>query len=106
MKMLRNKSKVAIALFLSLSFAVSLFAVLPTAKGVIAVPDRPTGAYISVNPPLIGINQPLTVNAWVYPQASGPQYELGYSYPMIFHKIKETLTRQDGSKEIFMPLIG
>src|SRR3990170_5018595 len=106
MKKMRNKSKIAIALFLSLSFAVSLFAVLPTAKGVIAVPDRPTGAYISVNPPLIGINQPLTVNAWVYPQASGPQYELGYSYPMIFHNLTVTFTRPDGSKDTFMPLHG
>src|SRR3990170_899426 len=103
---MRNKSKVAIALFLVLSFAVSMFAVLPNAKGVIAVPDRPTGAFISTNPDLIGINQELTVNLWVYPSPNGPNFEMGRTYPMIFHNIAVTFTMPDGSKDTFMPLHG
>src|SRR4030066_373207 len=101
-----KKLKIAIALFLSLSFAISLFAVLPTAKGVIAVPDRPTGAFISTNPDLIGINQELTVNLWVYPSPNGPNFEMGRTYPMIFHDIMVAFTRPDGSKDTFMPLHG
>src|SRR4030067_2252334 len=78
MKIMRNKSKVAIATLLMLSFAISMFAVLPAAYGLYtAVPDRATGAYISTNPDLIGINQELTVNLWVYPSPTGPHFEMG-----------------------------
>src|SRR3990170_8280956 len=114
MKMLRNKSKVAIAILLLLSFAISMFAVLPTVKGQITkVPDRETGAYISVNPHLIGINQELTVNLWVYPSPDGPHGEMsnlltGYGglIGMHFRNLTVTFTRPDGSKDTFMPLHG
>ena len=67
-----NKLKTAIALFLVLSFTVSLFAILPNAAGqVIAVPDQQTGSYVSVIPKVVGVNQDLTVNTWVYPCPSG-----------------------------------
>src|SRR4030067_1273379 len=113
MKMLRNKSKIAIALLLTLSFAVSLFVVLPAAGAVIAVPDRPLGAFISTNPDLIGLNQPLTVNLWLYPSPAGPNFEMGSALKgfggvqgMHFTDVTVTFTRPDGSKDTFMPLTG
>ena len=69
-----KKLKIAIALFLALSFVVSLFAVLPNAAAqVVKMPDIVTGSFASVNPHLIGTGQDLTVNLWVYPSQSGPQ---------------------------------
>src|SRR3972149_1789898 len=97
-----KKLKIAIALFLSLSFAVSMFAVLPNAKGVIAVPDRPTGAYISTNPDLIGINQELTENLWFSPSPAGRKVELGRLFPGVFTGLAITFARPDGSKDTFM----
>src|SRR3990170_7206444 len=114
MKIMQKKSKIAIALFLMLSFAVSMFAVLPNAEGqVIKVPDRDTGAYISTNPDLIGINQELTVNLWVYPSPTGPHFEMGSQVVehggvqgIHFDNLTVTFTRPDGSKDTFMPLDG
>src|SRR4030067_976095 len=113
--MLRNKSKVAIALLLTLSFAISMFAVLPNANGAVtAVPDRATGAYISTNPDVIGINQELTVNLWVYPSPDGPHGEMGLAQTGLtgalvgihFTDLTVTFTRPDGSKDTFMPAFG
>src|SRR4030067_1936082 len=110
MKIMRNKSKVAIATLLMLSFAISMFAVLPAAYGLYtAVPDRATGAYISTNPDLIGINQELTVNLWVYPSPTGPHFEMGRGATSLlahYENIAVTFTRPDGSKDTFMPLDG
>src|SRR3972149_3958429 len=113
MKKMRNKSKIAIALLLMLSFAVSMFAVLPTAKGVIAVPARDTGAFISTNPDLLGLGQEITVNLWIYPSPAGPNYEMGSALRgyggvqgITFDEITVTFTRPDGSKDTFMPLDG
>src|SRR4030067_1054858 len=109
MKIMRNKSKVAIALFLALSFAVSMLAVLPTAGQITKLPDRETGTFLSVNPPLIGARQPLTINLWVFPSPNGPQYEMGTPMNylgtggMHYWNITIPLTRPDGSKDIFMP---
>src|SRR4030066_2401811 len=107
-----KKLKIAIALFLVLSFAVSMFAVLPNVKGqVIKVPDRETGSYISTNPDVTGVNQELTVNLWVLPSPNGPQYEIGTTLKGIggyqgahFANVTITFTRPDGSKDTFMPL--
>src|SRR4030067_77 len=118
MKIMRNKSKVAIAILLMLSFAISMFAVLPNANAaVISKPDRPTGAYLSVNPPLLGVGQPLTVSIQIYPSPNGPNIEMGASfrdqnatgyngqplYGAHFEGITVTLTRTDGSKETILP---
>ena len=113
-KMLRNKSKIAIATLLTLSFAVSMFAVLPNVKSqIITFPDRPTTAYLSVNPTLIGLNQPLTVNLQVYPPPLGPNYESGTLLTghgglngLHFENLTVTFTRPDGSKDTFMPEEG
>src|SRR4030067_2697682 len=112
-----NKSKVAIATLLMLTFAISLITGVPTAGQIIKKPDRATLAYISVNPTLIGVGQPLTVNMWVYPSPSGPNFEIGaaitgYSDPthqfqgIHFNNLTATFTRPDGSKDTFMPLDG
>src|SRR4030065_1839547 len=103
-----KKVKIAIALCLTLSFAVSMFAVLPAAYGLYtAVPDRATGAYISTNPDLIGISQDLTVSLWVYPSPTGPHFEMGRGAGSIlntFQDIAVTFTRPDGSKDTFIAL--
>src|SRR4030066_2515041 len=101
-----KKLKIAIALFLVLSFAVSLIAIMPTAAQITAVRDRPTGAYISTNPDLIGLNQEITVNLWVYPSPNGPNFEMGTTHPMVFNDLEVTFTRPDGSKDIFKPMHG
>ena len=98
MKTMRNKSKIAIALFLVLSFAISMFAVLPTVNA--AQITRKTGAYITVNPKTVGIGQTLTVNAFILPSPSGPQYEW---FDYWFSNLTVTFTRPDGSTDSFMP---
>ena len=104
-----NKIKtVTIAFVLMLTIAATFTTLLPTVTGqVTPVPNRSTGAYLSVNPPLIGLDQPLTVNLWVYPAPSGPNFETP-SRPnqMRYHNITITFTRPDGTKDTFMPLDG
>src|SRR4030067_2466192 len=98
MKMLRNKSKVAIAILLMLSFAISLFAVFPSVHA--AQIRRKTGAYITVNPKTVGMGQTLTVNAFILPSPGGPQYEW---FDYVFHDLTVTFTRPDGTTCRFMP---
>ena len=49
--LLKRNLSATVALLLVLSFAVSLITALPAVSAQTAVPDRYTGAYISVNPP-------------------------------------------------------
>ena len=113
MKISINKTMTAtIALILMLTMVASLTC-LPAANAVTAVPDRPTGAYISTNPDLVGLGQEITVNAWIYPSPAGPNYEMGTALHgfggvegMHFNNLKVTFTRPDGSKDTFMPLDG
>jgi len=109
----------SVGIILILLFAVSAVVIaVPIANSaLIAVPDRNTYAYISVNPPLIGAGQPLLVNLWVYPSPNGPNFEMGsaivnssdptHAYQGLhYNNITCTFTRPDGSKDTFMPLDG
>ena len=107
MKLLMNRKMSAlIAIFLMSTIAFSLSASFPVASAVIAMPDRPTGAYASVNPKVTGVNQDLTVNLWVYPSPNGPHGEGGVTSPYFFWNVSATFTRPDGSKDTFMPTMG
>src|SRR3989304_2538817 len=77
MKIKKEHLSAAIAIALMLTIAATLMTCLPAANAVTAVPDRPTGAYISTNPDLLGLGQELTVNMWVYPSPNGPNQEMG-----------------------------
>jgi len=123
-----NKKLIAtITLILTLTFT-TIVTFLPAASAqIISVPDRPTGPMLSVNPTVIGVNQPLTVNIQIYPTISGPNTEMGsYSgygrhairyenatgydgnplYGLHYENVTATFTRPDGSKDTFMPLDG
>src|SRR3990172_268618 len=95
MKISMNRTMSAtFALFLMLTIAASLLTCLPAANAqVIAMPDRPTGSFVSVNPEVTGVNQDLTVNLWVYPSPNGPHGEGGVTNPLFFWNLTATFTR-------------
>ncbi len=66
---------------------------------------RQTKAYLSVSPSVIGLNQPLTVNLWVYPSPAGPHFSGGVALQDFFN-ISVTFTRPDGTTDTFMPTDG
>ncbi len=120
----KSNTVFAVALILVLALS-STIAFLPANADPISVPNRPTGAYLSVNPSLIGLNQPLTVNIQIYPSPAGPNIEAGSSWSgnifnygnqtgydgtplagMHFTNVTATFTRPDGTKDTFLPLDG
>src|SRR4030067_3518974 len=113
MKIKKKHLSAAIAFALMLTIAATLMTCLPTANAQeISVPDRPTGNYLSVRPPLLGINQELTVNIAIYPSPNGPRGEMGTHIDhmdtggMHFWNVSVTFTKPDGSKDTFMPTSG
>jgi hypothetical protein len=70
------------------------------------VPNRKTTAYLSVNPKLVGLNQEMTVNMWIYPSPTGPHFSGGRLAQMEFTGLTITFTRPDGTKDTFMPTDG
>jgi hypothetical protein len=105
-KILNQKTPLATVLILLLALSIAI-AVSPNAGAAQTVPDRKTGAYLSTNPDIIGLNQPLTVNLWIYPSPVGPNFE-GASTTALqsFDNITITFTRPDGTKDTFMPTDG
>jgi hypothetical protein len=100
MKKFRNRTT-AIIMFLLMTFAI-LTPMLSTANAEIVIPERSTKAYLSVNPPFIGLTQPLTVNLWIYPAPSGPNFEI---VPLLsFDNLTVTIVSPDGSKDTFKPV--
>jgi outer membrane protein assembly factor BamB len=104
-KRLKGPMLSAVALFTMFLISATMISI-PTTNAQIAVPERKTAGYISVNPHTIGLNQELTVNLWIYPAPAGPHFEAGYTNPTYFHNITVTFARPDGTKDTFMPLDG
>jgi outer membrane protein assembly factor BamB len=100
----RRNAVFAVALILLLALSATL-TILPFAVAE-AVPDRNTGAYLSVNPHVIGTGQQMLVNLWIYPSPCGPNFEMGSPSPWHFNNITVTFTRPDGTKDTFAPLDG
>ncbi|MGD6809878.1 MAG: PQQ-binding-like beta-propeller repeat protein [Candidatus Bathyarchaeia archaeon] len=96
-----NKMLYALALTLVLTLSSTL-TVIPLVNST-AVPDRATSSFISVNPKVIGLNQDLTVNLWIYPP---PQLPALHIAALTFENVTVTFTRPDGSKDTFMPVDG
>jgi hypothetical protein len=100
MKKQNNIPKGLLAVLLA---AAMLLAIVPATYGQ-TQSTRATAAYLSVNPKVVGLNQQLTVNAWIYPPPAGPT-----SFAQIlvyFHNVTVTFTRPDGTKDSFMPVDG
>src|SRR3990172_7890750 len=66
---------------------------------------RVTSTTISVVPPVIGVNQDLTVNMFIWPPPSPPDYYARTTavQDMYFEGVMVTFTRPDGSKDTFLP---
>jgi hypothetical protein len=82
-----NKMLYALALTLVLTLSSTL-TVIPLANST-AVPDRTTSSFISVNPKVIGLNQDLTVNLWIYPP---PQLPALHIAALTFENVTVTFT--------------
>ena len=99
--MKNRKTKTIFALVFVLLLNISaIMATAPTASSQTA-PTRKTAAYLSVAPNLIGLDQQLTVNLWVYPAPATLSFAW---YHKAFEGITVTFTRPDGSKDSFMPV--
>jgi hypothetical protein len=101
---LKKSTAVAVILLMTLGLGAAVFD-----ANAVAAPDRETGAFISVNPPLIGLTQPLTVNLWCFPSPAGPNFEGVVAAQNVlagYHNLTITFTRPDGSKDTFMPTHG
>src|SRR4030066_2552388 len=104
MKSSRNKLFALFALVLML--VVGFVAVLPAAFArYYTTTTRVTSTTISVVPPVIGVNQDLTVNIFIWPPPSPPDYYARTTavQDMYFEGVTVTFTRPDGSKDTFMP---
>ncbi len=65
---MKTNSKRQSILCAVLLIALMAVALVPAANADLVNPvDRDAGAYLSVNPHLIGLTQPLLVNLWIYP---------------------------------------
>jgi len=94
MKMLKNKTATAIALFLVLTIAVTLVA-LPAANAHTPAWTIPTYAFINVAPNPVGVGQTAYVNFWldkVPPTVEG-------NWGMHWHNMKVTVTKPNGDTE-------
>ena len=109
MKMLKNKTATAIALFLVLTIAITLVA-LPIANAHTPAWNIPTYAYILTAPSTIGVGQTTLVYMWldaVYGVAGGNTAAVGtngstasaalISNGYRFHNYKLTITAPDGT---------
>jgi hypothetical protein len=96
-----NKKTLCTIAFILLLATSTMIASLSTATA--QIPTRKTTAYLSVNPHLIGKDQPLTVNMWVYPSPATRTFTW---YAQGFEDLTVTFTRPDGSKDTFMPVEG
>ena len=100
----RNKTKTtAVSFILLLVLSVSA-SILPAAYSA-AVPSRKVGAYLSVAPKLLGVNQELTVNCVIWPSPAGPTF-YGADFALRYEgyrNVTVTFTKPDGSTETFMP---
>ena len=99
MRISANKSKnTLIALFLMVTFAVSLIA-LPAANAHTPPWTIPTYAFLNVAPSPVGVGQTAYVNFWldkVPPTAEG-------NYGVHWHNMKVTVTKPDGTTETLGP---
>ena len=102
-----NLKNCKILLVISIAFlvALTLMTILPLANAVYTdTSPRKTTAYISVAPPVIGKDQQLTVNLWVWPSPSGSTYYAQTLSDIYYENFAVTFTRPDGSKDTFMPI--
>jgi len=94
MQMTRNKTTIAIALFLVLTFAVSLVA-LPVANAHSPAWEIPTFAFIYAAPNPVGVGQPVFIVVWLDKMIDG-----GVAGNDIrFHDFKLTITKPDETTE-------
>jgi hypothetical protein len=94
-----KKLATTITLVLTLMFSFALIAPAANAQ----VPTRKTAAYLSLNPHLIGMGQPLTINLWIYPSPATRTFSW---YAEGFTDITITFTKPDGTTDTFMPVDG
>ncbi|MEM2968548.1 MAG: hypothetical protein QXJ76_04490 [Candidatus Bathyarchaeia archaeon] len=90
----KNKAKTILAIFLLLSFAVTLIA-LPAANAHSPPWTITTHAFLTVNPNPVGVGQRVVIVAWaglVLPSAA-------VTNDIRFHDYKVTITRPDGNTE-------
>src|SRR4030066_539732 len=95
-----NTTTYAVAFILLLALS-AIAAVLPAANAF-AAQDRPTACYASTNPKLIGLNQELLVNLWIYPPPATP-LEWGQGAGERFIGLTVTFTKPDGTTESYIP---
>jgi outer membrane protein assembly factor BamB len=101
-KLKTKNKKTALLISLVLVLAIS-FVTGSISLANAQIPTRKTAAYLSVNPYLIGLNQPLTVNLWIYPAPS----TRGFSWSnQSYGNITVTFTKPDGTVQSFMPVDG
>ncbi len=101
-----QKGRIRIGTKRRLALITLLIMIVPLVLGNFTVnaqtvlPSRKTSAFLSVNPPLLGLSQDLTVNLWVEPAPSGPHFEFANIH---YTDITVTFTRPDGTKDTFKP---
>ncbi len=100
----KNKKTIS-SLALILLLAISLmmpFTQTSLAQVGISQPEKTVG-YISVAPSLVGVDQPATVNLWVYPMPTNYKYAPYYKG---YTGIEVTFIKPDGTEDTFMPIDG
>jgi outer membrane protein assembly factor BamB len=71
------------------------------------MPDRDTYIAVGVSPQVIGIDQEVLINIFIYPGPTGATYEgqsLVSSLTNGYSNVSVTITRPDGTKETSMPI--
>src|SRR3990170_6927243 len=99
----RNKTKTTAVAIIALLAISAVIAILPAAFA--AVPTRVTIPYLDVQPKLIGLNQPLLVNIFIFPP---PEDALLFAQGngFRFANLTITFTKPDGTTDSFMPQEG
>ena len=101
-----KKSIVFLTIFLMMT-SIFMASEYVFAKTYTAMPDRNTGIRVGVSPTLIGIDQSVLINVFVYPGPSGPTYEGQSLVPSLnsgYANVSVTIKRPDGSEETFKPV--
>ena len=99
----RNKTKTTAVAIIALLAISAVIAILPAAFA--AVPTRVTIPYLDVQPKLIGLDQPLLVNIFIFPP---PEDALLFAQGdgFRFENLTITFTKPDGTTDSFMPQEG
>jgi hypothetical protein len=103
-KICGNKNAVlSLSLILMLSLTLIMaFAPISSAQFNVRQPEK-TAGYASIAPKLVGVDQTITVNLWVFPLPT--RYDMHTAFNG-FYGVTVTFVRPDGSKDSFMPVDG